>query len=114
MPFNYSAVTAACLMVAKDKFNEVGGLEEYLQVAFNDIDFNLKLLEKGYCNVCLNHVELYHHESKSRGLDTTSEKYKRFVSEHDYMKDKWSNILYNDKFYNPNLSLKKAFVLDRK
>lgn len=114
VPFNYSAVTAACLMVAKDKFNEVGGLEEYLQVAFNDIDFNLKLLEKGYYNVCLNHVELYHHESKSRGLDTTSEKYKRFVSEHDYMKDKWSNILYNDKFYNPNLSLKKAFVLDRK
>ena len=57
---------------------------------------------------------LNHHESKSRGLDTTSEKYKRFVSEHDYMKDKWSNILYNDKFYNPNLSLKKAFVLDRK
>ena len=83
-------------MVAKDKFNEVGGLEEYLQVAFNDIDFNLKLLEKGYYNVCLNHVELYHHESKSRGLDTTSEKYKRFVSEHDYMKDKWSSILYND------------------
>ncbi|MFR2822382.1 MAG: glycosyltransferase family 2 protein [Thomasclavelia sp.] len=114
VPFNYSAVTAACLMVAKDKFNEVGGLEEYLQVAFNDIDFNLKLLEKGYYNVCLNHVELYHHESKSRGLDTTSEKYKRFVSEHDYMKDKWSNILYNDKFYNPNFSLKKAFVLDRK
>ena len=94
VPFNYSAVTAACLMVAKDKFNEVGGLEEYLQVAFNDIDFNLKLLEKGYYNVCLNHVELYHHESKSRGLDTTSEKYKRFVSEHDYMKDKNGQISY--------------------
>lgn len=114
VPFNYSAVTAACLMVAKDKFNEVDGLEETLQVAFNDIDFNLKLLEKGYYNVCLNNVELYHHESKSRGLDTTSEKYKRFVSEHDYMKDRWGNMLYNDKFYNPNLSLKKAFVLDRK
>ena len=113
VPFNYSAVTAACLMVAKSKFNEVNGLEEYLQVAFNDIDFNLKLLEKGYYNVCLNQVELYHHESKSRGLDTTSEKYKRFVSEHDYMKDKWGKVIYSDKFYNPNLSLKKAFVLDR-
>ncbi len=113
VPFNYSAVTAACLMVSKEKFIEAGGLEEYLQVAFNDIDFNLKLLEKGYYNVCLNHVELYHHESKSRGLDTTSEKYKRFVSEHDYMKDKWSNVLFDDKFYNPNFSLKKAFVLDR-
>ena len=79
---------------------------------FNDIDFNLKLLKAGYYNVCLNQVELYHYESKSRGLDTKGEKYKRFVSEHDYMKDKWGDLLYNDKFYNPNLSLKKAFVLD--
>lgn len=114
VPFNYSAVTAACLMVAKEKFNEINGLEETLQVAFNDVDFNLKLLKAGYYNVCLNQVELYHHESKSRGLDTTSEKYKRFVSEHDYMKDKWGYMLYSDKFYNPNLSLRKAFVLDRK
>ncbi|WP_294580159.1 glycosyltransferase family 2 protein [uncultured Thomasclavelia sp.] len=112
VPFNYSAVTAACLMVSKQKFIQVGGLEETLKVAFNDIDFNLKLLKAGYYNVCLNQVELYHYESKSRGLDTKGEKYKRFVSEHDYMKDKWGDLLYNDKFYNPNLSLKKAFVLD--
>ena len=117
VPFNYSAVTAACLMISKEKYNEVNGLEETLQVAFNDVDFNLKLIDKGYYNICLNHVELYHHESKSRGDDTIdmkSEKYRRFVSEHDYMKDKWGYLLYNDRFYNPNLSLKKAFVLDKK
>lgn len=113
VPFNYSAVTAACLMVAKDKFNEVDGLEETLQVAFNDVDFNLKLLEKGYYNVCLNNVELYHHESKSRGLDTTSEKYKRFMLEHEYMREHWSNNLINDKFYNLNFSKRKLYVLDR-
>ena len=117
VPFNYSAVTAACLMVSKTKFFEVAGLEETLQVAFNDVDFNLKLLDKGYYNICLNHVELYHHESKSRGddtIDTNSVKYRRFVSEHDYIKDKWGYMLYDDRFYNPNLSLKKAFLLDRK
>lgn len=114
VPFNYSAVTAACLMISKKKFQEVNGLEEKLEVAFNDVDFNLRVLEKGYYNVCLNQVELYHHESKSRGLDETSEKYKRFVSEHDYMKDRWGYLLYHDHFYNPNLSMKKAFVLDRK
>jgi len=116
VPFNYSAVTAACLMVSKEKYLEVNGLEEDLQVAFNDVDFNLKLLKQGYYNICLNHVELYHHESKSRGddtVDTSSAKYRRFVQEHDYIKDKWGYMLYNDRFYNPNLSLKKAFVLDK-
>lgn len=113
VPFNYSAVTAACLMVSKEKFNKVNGLEEELQVAFNDVDLNLKLLQHNYYNVCLNQVELYHHESKSRGLDTTTEKYKRFMSEHDYMKNKWGDLLYRDNFYNPNLSHKLAFMLDK-
>ena len=102
VPFNYSAVTAACLMISKEKYNEVNGLEETLQVAFNDVDFNLKLIDKGYYNICLNHVELYHHESKSRGDDTIdmkSEKYRRFVSEHDYMKDKWGYLLYSCLLY---------------
>ena len=116
VPFNYSAVTAACLMVSKEKYLEVNGLEEDLQVAFNDVDFNLKLLKQGYYNICLNQVELYHYESKSRGddtVDTNSAKYRRFVQEHDYIKDKWGYMLYSDRFYNPNLSLKKAFVLDK-
>lgn len=114
VPYNYSAVTAACLMVSKKKFMEVNGLEETLMVAFNDVDFNMKLLEAGYYNLFVPQVELYHHESKSRGLDTTDEKYKRFLSEHDFMHEKWKNKLQEDKFYNSNLSLKKCFVLDKK
>lgn len=112
VPYNYSAVTAACLMVEKNKFNEVNGLEETLKVAYNDIDFNIKLLEKGYYNIFIPQVELIHFESKSRGLDTTSEKYKRFLEESKYMYDKWT--LDYDRFYNPNFSKKGWFVLDKK
>ena len=114
VPYNYSAVTAACLMIERKKWNEVKGLEESLKVAFNDVDFNLKLLKKGYYNVFLPQVELYHHESKSRGLDNTPEKYKRFVGEVNYMTTKWETELTNDPFYNPNYSLLKEYVLDKK
>ena len=114
VPYDYSANTAACLMVNKKKFLEVGGLEEDLKVAYNDIDFNIKLLEKGYYNIFLPQVELIHYESKSRGLDTTSEKYKRFLVESKYMYDKWGDTLLNDKFYNPNFSKKAWFMLDKK
>lgn len=114
VPYNYSANTAACLMVSKKKFNEVHGLEEKLKVAYNDVDLNLKILKKGYYNVCLPQVELYHYESKSRGLDTTSEKYKRFLQESSYMFEKWGNLLKNDPYYNKNFSLKQNFVLDKK
>ena len=79
VPYNYSAVTAACLMVSKKKFNEVNGFTEELKVAYNDIDLNLKLRKKGYYNVLLPQIELYHYESKSRGLDTTTKKYKQFL-----------------------------------
>ena len=98
----------------KKKFNEVHGLEEKLKVAYNDVDLNLKILKKGYYNVCLPQVELYHYESKSRGLDTTSEKYKRFLQESSYMFEKWGNLLKNDPYYNKNFSLKQNFVLDKK
>ena len=114
VPYDYSANTAACLMVNKKKFLEVDGLEEDLKVAYNDIDFNIKLLKKGYYNVFLPQVELIHYESKSRGLDTTSEKYKRFLVESKYMYDKWGDTLLNDKFYNPNFSKKAWFMLDKK
>ena len=113
VPYDYSACTAACLMIKKEKFLEVGGLEEDLKVAYNDIDFNIKLLEKGYYNVFLPNVELLHYESKSRGLDTTSEKYKRFQLEEKYMYDKWKTKLTDDKFYNPNFSKKGWFMLDK-
>ena len=113
VPYNYSANTAACLMVSKKKYDEVNGLDELLKVAYNDIDFNIKLLEKGYYNVFLPQVELFHYESKSRGFDTTPEKKERFKSEEKYMYDKWGKIIYNDRFYNSNFSLKGWFVLDR-
>ena len=113
VPYNYSANTAACLMVSKKRYDEVDGLDELLKVAYNDIDFNIKLLEKGYYNVFLPQVELFHYESKSRGFDTTPEKKERFESEEKYMYNKWGKIIYNDRFYNSNFSLKGWFVLDR-
>ena len=105
VPYNYSAVTAACLMVSKHKFLEVKGLEEELQVAFNDVDFNIKLLSCGYYNIVLPDVQLYHHESKSRGHEDTPEKINRFNKEMNYMKNKWSYLLEKDPFYNENFSL---------
>ena len=115
VPYDYGAVTAACLCVTKKKFEEVGGLEEKgLTVAFNDIDFNMKLLKKAYYNVMLPMVELYHYESKSRGMDTSPEKKERFEKEVHFMQDKWGDKLTHDKFYNLNYSLKGAFMLDRK
>lgn len=114
VPYNYSANTAACLMVSKKKYDEVNGLEEDLKVAYNDIDFNIKLLEKGYYNVFLPQIELFHYESKSRGLDTKGEKKERFLKETDYMNNKWGNILYSDKYYNANFSLNGWFMLDRR
>ena len=113
VPYNYGAVTAACLMVDKKKYNEVKGLDENIKVAFNDIDFNLKLQSKGYYNVFVPMAELYHYESKSRGMDNTTEKYKRFVSEVNRMTKKWEKELKNDPFYNPNYSLKKPYFLDK-
>lgn len=114
IPYNYSAVTAACLMVKKEKYLEVNGLDENLKVAFNDVDFNLKLLDNGYYNVFLPQVELYHYESKTRGLDTTTKKYKKYVEECNYLKNKWQDKLENDRFYNPNYSLLKDFYIKKK
>ena len=78
---NLSAVTAACMMVKKSVFEEVGGFEEELKVAFNDIDFCLKIREKGHLIVYDPYVELYHYESKTRGAEDTTEKIRRFQSE---------------------------------
>ncbi len=112
VPYDVSASTAACLMIQKKKFLEVGGLEEKLAVAFNDVDFNMKIGKKGYQNIYLPSVELYHYESKSRGLDTTPEKQKRFMQEWQYMTDKWSTELKNDKYYNKNFSLTYDYMLE--
>ena len=71
---NYAAVTGACLMVTKERYLNSGGLDEELAVAYNDVDFCLRLLKKGYRNIVLSHVRLYHHESQSRGLDATADR----------------------------------------
>ena len=102
---NFSAVTGACLLVRKRLYEEVGGLdEENLTVAFNDVDFCLKLQEKGYRNIWTPYAELYHHESVSRGAEDNPEKVKRFNAEVAYMKNRWKVSLLEDVFYNKNLS----------
>lgn len=102
MPFNYSAVTAACLMVKKSKYEEVKGFDESLKVALNDVDFNLKLLDKGYYNVNLSYVTMYHYESKSRGYEVTKEKQIRYNKEQLYLEKKWKNQLKEDKYFSIN------------
>ena len=105
---NVSAVTAACMMMKKEVFEEVGGFEEELSVAFNDVDLCLRIGKAGYKIVYNPHVELYHYESKTRGAEDTPEKVRRFQSEIEYMRSRWTGILKNgDPYYNRNLSLKK-------
>jgi O-antigen biosynthesis protein len=103
---NYSCVTAAALLMRKDVFEEVGGLdEEHLAVAFNDVDLCLKVRDAGYYIVWTPHAELYHLESASRGSDMEPEKLARFMREIRYMNDRWGGGLMRDPFYNPNLTL---------
>jgi glycosyltransferase involved in cell wall biosynthesis len=103
---NLSAVTAACLVIRRDVYEQVGGLEaDKLKVAFNDVDFCLKVLAAGYRNFWTPYAELYHHESASRGKEDTLEKRDRFRTEVEYMTAKWGDALVNDPAYNPNLTL---------
>jgi GT2 family glycosyltransferase len=103
---NLTAVTAACMVVRRSVFEDVGGLDEInLTVAFNDIDFCLRLAERGYRNVWTPFAELYHHESASRGADTAPEKVARFAREIAYMKRRWGRSLLEDPCFSPNLSL---------
>ena len=103
---NMSAVTAACLLVRRKIFEDVGGLDEdNLGIAFNDVDFCLRILERGYRNVWTPFAEFYHHESASRGPENTPEKQARFSREIDYMRRHWGALLDNDPAYNPNLSM---------
>jgi GT2 family glycosyltransferase len=100
-----SAVTAACLVVRRSTYLEVGGLDERLQVAFNDVDFCLRLRERGYRNVWTPFAELVHHESASRGSDDTDSKADRFRGEVEFMMRRWGGLLQRDPAYNPNFSL---------
>ena len=100
-----SAVTAACLVVRREVYESVGGLDEQLEVAFNDVDFCLRVREAGYRNIWTPFAELYHHESASRGSEDTEDKKRRFMGEVDFMQQRWGDALLSDPAYNPNLSL---------
>ena len=101
---NYSAVTAACLLMKKADFDAVGGFEEAFTVAFNDVDLCLKVQALGRDNVWLHEAELYHFESQTRGYDDKGKKKKRFEQEKVMMEEKWGPLIENDPFYNPNLT----------
>ena len=104
-----AAVTAACLLVRRSIFNEVGGLNEQdLRIAFNDIDFCIRVHSRGYRNIFTPYAQLYHHESISRGAEDTKAKQERFQKEVLFMVnqhgDPKKNRLPTDPFYSPNLS----------
>ena len=103
---NLSAVTAVCLLVRKEVFTAVGGLDEQnFSIAFNDVDLCLRIQELGLRNVWTPYAELYHYESASRGYEDTPEKQARFNSEIAYMQQRWGESLLIDPAYNPNLTL---------
>ncbi|WP_353982232.1 glycosyltransferase family 2 protein [Salinicola endophyticus] len=103
---NYSAVTAACLVVRREIFTAVGGLDAaHLAVAFNDVDFCLRVRDAGYRNLWTPFAELYHHESVSRGSDDTQAKRARAASEAQYMRRRWGASLFTDPAYHPHLTL---------
>ena len=106
---NVSAVTGACLLVKKELFLEVGGLDEGFAVSLNDVDFCIKLRQKGYLNVFTPFAELYHFESRSRGLDDQGEKAERYNRESEKFREKWKEVLEaGDPYYNPNFSLDRS------
>ncbi|WP_088890484.1 glycosyltransferase [Leptolyngbya ohadii] len=102
---NYSAVTGACLMCRRDVFEAVGGFNEAMPVAFNDIDLCLRIVQQGYHNLCTTQAVLYHYESKSRGYEDTPEKQLRFSKECEYMRKTWQEFCEHDPCYSPHLSL---------
>ncbi|MES9814080.1 MAG: glycosyltransferase [Candidatus Thiodiazotropha sp.] len=102
---NYTAVTAACLLLRRDVFDAVDGFDsEHLAVAFNDVDLCIRIYQAGYYNLWTPYAELYHHESASRGAEDTPEKQKRFSGEAEYMLEKYGPLLQRDPAYNPNLT----------
>lgn len=106
---NCSAVSLICVMIRKDVFEEVGGFDENLAVAFNDVDLCLKIREKGYLIVYTPYAELSHHESLSRGYEDTPEKMERFLKEIKYIREKWGEVIdEGDPYYNPNLTLDRV------
>ena len=104
----FSAVTAACLVIRKRIYQEVGGLNEKdLAVAYNDVDFCLRVGEAGYRNLWTPFAEVYHHESATRGYEDDPVKQARFARETEYMKQRWQALLTQDPCYSPNLTLER-------
>ncbi len=101
---NFSAVTAACLMTRRRVFDEVGGFDERLGMALNDVDLCLRLREKGYRIVWTPYAELYHRESATRGSYDTAEKRQRLREETEYLRRRWGARLERDPYYSPNLT----------
>jgi GT2 family glycosyltransferase len=102
---NFSAVTAACLMTRRVVFNEMAGFDEKYARALNDVDFCLRLREKGYLVVYTPYAELYHHESLSRGSDYTEETFPLFRKTLEEFEARWANVLRKgDPYHNPNLT----------
>ena len=105
---DYSAVTAACMMIKRSVFEQIHGFEEKLTVAFNDVDLCLRVCQAGYLVVYNPHVEMYHYESKSRGAEDSKEKVRRFQNEIEFMRTRWIDLLKKgDPYYNENLTLSK-------
>ncbi|MCM1038890.1 MAG: glycosyltransferase family 2 protein [Ruminococcus sp.] len=106
---NVTAVTGACLMVKKEIYDKLGGLDESFAVSLNDVDFCLRIREAGYLNVFTPFAELYHFESISRGLDDSGEKAQRYNEESERFRKKWRKVLETgDPYYNPNFSLDRS------
>ena len=113
---NTAANTAACIMLRREVFEEVGGFDENYILAYGDVDLCLKILEKGYLNVWTPFAELYHHESKTRGYERAPEQLARYRNEVFYFWQRWEDFMRRgDPYYNPNLSSKREdFHLARK
>lgn len=108
LQMDLSAVTAACMMMKRQVFKQLGGFEERLSVAFNDVDLCLRTVQVGYLVVYNPEVELYHYESKSRGAEDSEEKVRRFQEEIEFMRCRWMDLMKKgDPYYNRNLTLSK-------
>lgn len=109
---NFSAVTAACMMIKKEQFESLGGFDEiHLPIAYNDVDLCLRMQEAGYSIVYQPRVNIYHLESKSRKYDLAKTERERFHKELDYIKGKWTHLVEDDPCFNPNLSKQETSVV---
>ena len=104
---NVTAVTGACLMIRNELFQKIGGFDENLGTAYNDVDLCLKLRGQGYFNIFTPHAILRHYESMSRGYENTTKKLLRLRNEAEYMRQKWGEKVMHDPYYNPNLTTKR-------